>query len=544
MSFCQYLNFDVPLNFGLDASAKAFSSNAEPHQPVEFPSDDHFTERYVHNFESHSNSLGSARSFPSSCDVSMFSNELNKEEKSNEIEKMLMSLGIEDKGDNAVANPEITGRTFCAPPGNAQINQLLLAQAYLAAMNFPWAVTPLQHQTLQSGVTMFPFGGSLPGNFSVPSNQTVAANPVFVIIPPIDPSSLQPKQYPSSDYLNNGQNHSPPSSPSRSMCEEVSGNVRKLFQDQAGCRLLQQKLQEGDDTQVASIYKESLQSLFVMMTDPFGNYLFQKLLENGTTKQCTEILREIKDSLVDAALTIHGTRSVQKILEFCKTPYQVSIIQSAILPRVVELCLDANGNHAIQKAVQCLSAKEKNFIYTSVMTNCKKIACHKHGCCVIQRCLDSASREQQRALFGTIIFHSLELMQDPFGNYVVQYVLDHGKQSDASAVAQKCIGSVVLLSTQKFSSNVMEKCLEKANEQLLAAIILELSAPATLLKLLLNQFANYVFQKAISVAPVGIARRLVDTIHPHQNVLRDNSGGRKILAKIEKRFPEVPGPAF
>ena len=95
------------------------------------------------------------------------------------------------------------------------------------------------------------------------------------------------------------------------------------------------------------------------------------------------------------------------------------------------------------------------------MTNCKKIACHKHGCCVIQRCLDSASREQQRALIGTIIFHSLELMQDPFGNYVVQYVLDHGKQSDASAVAQKCIGSVVLLSTQKFSSNVMESVWRK-----------------------------------------------------------------------------------
>ena len=85
--------------------------------------------------------------------------------------------------------------------------------------------------------------------------------------------------------------------------------------------------------------------------------------------------------------------------------------------------------------------------------------------------------------------------------------------------------------------------MEKANEELLAAIILELSAPATLLKLLLNQFANYVFQRAISVAPVGIARRLAETIRPHQNALKDNSGGKKILAKIGKRFPKVKGPS-
>jgi len=219
------------------------------------------------------------------------------------------------------------------------------------------------------------------------------------------------------------------------------------------------------------------------------------------------------------------------------------MIQSAIQPRIVDLCLDANGSHVIQKAVQCFSVKDKNFIYTSVMTNCKKIACHKHGCCVLQRCLESASREQQRALIGTIIFHALELMQDPFGNYVVQYVLDHGKQTEAWAVAQKCIGSVARLSTQKFSSNVMEKCLEKANDQLLAAIILELSAPATLVNLLSDQFANYVFQKAITIAPVDIARCLVETIRPHMNILRGNSGGRKILAKISKRFPKIEGPS-
>ena len=131
----------------------------------------------------------------------MFSNELYEEEKSNDIEQMLTSLGIEDRRDNVDTNPESTGLGYHSP-GNANLNQLMLAQAYLAALNFPWAVPPLQYQT-QSGVPalQMPFGASLPGNLSVPSNQAAAANPVFVIIPPIDSSSLLPKFYPSSEQL-------------------------------------------------------------------------------------------------------------------------------------------------------------------------------------------------------------------------------------------------------------------------------------------------------------------------------------------------------
>jgi len=510
------------------------------------------SERFMYYSDSYSSGQGSESSFHSNYAVpeDMFSNELFVEDTNTEIEKMLMSLEIDERAE-LDGSSEITPNGFVASESienntnMTQFNQLAAAQAYLAAMTYPMITPPIQYQS-QNGITFvqMPFGGSLPANLS--------AQPVFVILPPIDPSAVVqnvPTQASSSSAnlkktkKSDSKKSTGPLPSSTQKSEEVFGNIRKLFRDQAGCRLLQQKLQEGDAKQVSAFYKESLQSISLMMTDPFGNYLFQKLLENGTSEQCTEMLKEIKDDLVDAALTIHGTRSVQKVLEVCKLRNQIAIIQQAIHPRVVDLCLDANGNHVIQKAVQSLSAKDKNFIYTAVMTNCKRIACHKHGCCVLQRCLDSASGEQQRALVGTIIFHALELMQDPYGNYVVQYVLDHGRQTEAWAVAQKCIGSVVLLSTQKFSSNVMEKCMEKANDQLLNSIVLELSAPTSLLRLLLDQFANYVIQRAISVAPVDIARYLVESIRPHLNVLKDSSGGRKIIAKITKRFPKIDGPS-
>ena len=48
-------------------------------------------------------------------------------------------------------------------------------------------------------------------------------------------------------------------------------------------------------------------------------------------------------------------------------------------------------------------------------------------------------------------------MQDQFGNYVVQYVLDLPFATVKVDLIQEFLGSLSRLSTQKFSSNVIEK---------------------------------------------------------------------------------------
>ena len=51
------------------------------------------------------------------------------------------------------------------------------------------------------------------------------------------------------------------------------------------------------------------------------------------------------------------------------------------------------------------------------------------------------------------------LVADPFGNYVVQYILDLKQPALTLQVARALEGSLAELSLQKFSSNVIEKCL-------------------------------------------------------------------------------------
>ncbi len=160
-----------------------------------------------------------------------------------------------------------------------------------------------------------------------------------------------------------------------------------------------------------------------------------------------------------------------------------------------------------------------------------EIATHRHGCCVLQRCIDFATPSQKKALVEVISAHALVLSQDAFGNYVVQvrlgageaaagawglgtlllaaaasccwrplhthaplrpppaphhrhlprprppaqYVLDMGHAEASTAVITKLAGHFAELSMQKFSSNVVEKCLKLAGvDQQREAIIKEM----------------------------------------------------------------------
>jgi pumilio RNA-binding family len=54
----------------------------------------------------------------------------------------------------------------------------------------------------------------------------------------------------------------------------------------------------------------------------------------------------------------------------------------------------------------------------------------------------------------------LVFVKNPFGNYVVQFVLKLKNQQVNQYISKELMSDIFNLSMQKFSSNVIEKCLE------------------------------------------------------------------------------------
>lgn len=104
---------------------------------------------------------------------------------------------------------------------------------------------------------------------------------------------------------------------------------------------------------------------------------------------------------------------------------------------------------------------------------------------------------------------------------------------------QKLSGNIAQLSVQKFSSNVIEKCLERADDETKALFVSELCDCKTIHHLLNDQYANYVVQRALTVASLDQGTLLVNAIKPHLEAIRNTSCGRRLVNKIQKRYPTI-----
>ena len=373
-----------------------------------------------------------------------------------------------------------------------------------------------------------------------------------------DTPSLSPREFPSLSQLQkynfqpNTQTTSPPPPTTAGLSipindatpvvldesqpfEHFLGRIYGLCQDQAGCRYLQKKLDEGDPQVTSAIYAETLPHATALMTDPFGNYLFQKLLKCCSGEQRGALLQRVSGDLVAVSLNVHGTRAVQRVVDVAHGAAEVGVLRRAFRGHIVELIQDPNGNHVIQRCLHALPAADSQFIYDEVTAgeNMVRVATHRHGCCVIQRCVDLASGAQKLQVVENVVEHALTLVQDPFGNYVVQYVLDLGVAGVPGRIAGRLRGHFVDLSTQKFSSNVVEKIMQAdGGEDAVEAIVAEIVACDKIDALLQDPYANYVIQTALTRASDRQHKELSGAILGHISVLRNTPYGKRIQAKM------------
>ena len=324
--------------------------------------------------------------------------------------------------------------------------------------------------------------------------------------------------------------------------ENCQGHLYSMSKDQHGCRYMQRKLEDGDPAHISAIFAETCPHIIELMTDPFGNYLCQKLFEHCNDDQRTALIETAAPALPAVALNQHGTRALQKMIEHLRTDTQVNMIIQSLSHKVVDLVQDLNGNHVIQKCLQVLGADRCQFIYSSVGEACVIVGTHRHGCCVLQRCIDHAQGYQRSDLVAQITRCAFDLVQDAYGNYVVQYILDLDEIAYTRPLCQSFRGKIVPLSKQKFSSNVIEKCLRVSDVDTKADMIQEMLIGNELERMLRDSFANYVVQTALDYGDNRHKQQMVDMITPMLPNIKQTPHGRRIASKIQtmKVTPTVP----
>ena len=89
------------------------------------------------------------------------------------------------------------------------------------------------------------------------------------------------------------------------------------------------------------------------------------------------------------------------------------------------------------------------------------------------------------------------------GNYVIQHVLERGQPDERAQVLRSLADQVVSLSSHKFASNVMEKCIQFCSKEDRAVMIAEIlgrspqNGSDVLLSMMCDQFSNFVLQRLL-----------------------------------------------
>jgi hypothetical protein len=97
-----------------------------------------------------------------------------------------------------------------------------------------------------------------------------------------------------------------------------------------------------------------------------------------------------------------------------------------------------------------------------------------------------------------------------------------------------------LLSTQKFSSNVVELCFsvaEDSTKQLMIGRLLEDSEGLS--RIVKDQYGNYVIQSILKAATPDQVEKLLTTMRPALTELASSQAGRRVLANFKKSCPSL-----
>jgi hypothetical protein len=297
--------------------------------------------------------------------------------------------------------------------------------------------------------------------------------------------------------------------------DQLIGQIYALSKYQQGCRFLQKKLDENNPLNTRIILNELQNHLVELMTDPFGNYLFSKLMEHCDSPQREQILHKILTDLLPTAFDMYGTQSMQKMMPYL-TEGQIEQVINALKPNAIALIKHNKANYLIQYCLDHLPQRHNQWIYEAVVEQMEEVARDRVGCVIVKRCIDHATDDQRYLLSREICNKVLRLVQDPFGNYVVQHILDKYPTHEFSqGLIANLLGNVTELCVQKFSSPVVEKCLQVANPTVRKAVLQEITESDILPQLLNDRFANFVIQTALDVADSEDRQKLVKNILPH-----------------------------
>jgi len=320
----------------------------------------------------------------------------------------------------------------------------------------------------------------------------------------------------------------------------IYNNFVDLAKEQFSCREIQNKITNNPKI-INILYPKLFENINELIIDPFGNYLIQSFLPYLTETQTYDLLNEISNDLNKICIDSHGTRVIQKLID-CNINSQNIILSllNFIKPIFANLINDINACHIIKKILAINQIYFTFYIYELIKYNFFQIATHKHGCCAIQYIIANGDNHLTEMLIKYIIQNSSKLICHQYGNYLIVFLLKLKNEFYTHQILKVIVLYFYEFATQKYSSTVLEKCFELCDENSKTILYQCLCNNDMLKKIILDQYGNFVIQKAIKMSNNNNIRNyLFQLIVPLISVIKKSKYGNQVYTKLCFEFPKL-----
>jgi len=310
--------------------------------------------------------------------------------------------------------------------------------------------------------------------------------------------------------------------------ELLKGKFEQILSSQNGSRVLQKSLKNTDNMIIDKIFNEIVKKTDRLMVDPYANYFCQRFFNYLNEEQRMGFLYELSYNIREISNSKVGTYPLQAILEQLVNEKERKVLTDSIKKICLDLCQDPQGVHVIEKMIILFNEDEITHIYNTIINNFMLLANNSNGLCVCKKIIIHALNiETIKRIQEQIAENAIVLVQNPYGNYAIQVAFENWTFDLVKPIIIQFFGKFYNLSMHKYSSNVIEKCIESGDEYIVGKFVEEVCNNNKVIDLMKNCYGNYVVQKSLKVVKGDIKSKLIGTITKNIEKL----GDKKLISK-------------
>ena len=314
---------------------------------------------------------------------------------------------------------------------------------------------------------------------------------------------------------------------SQTCYNKLKGKFEQIIRTHKGSRIFQNYLKNTQIDILHQIFLEIKNKLPELLKDNYANYFCKKFFECLSQKDRIEYLTIIQNDLGMLAIDITATYPIQGIIEQLGSNAEKNLIYLGIKEYINIFCYNVYGTHVLEKMLSYFEDQFIQEIIDFVYNNFMDLACHINGICIVKKLIMMIhKKELHEKLKKKILENTLYLIVHQYGNYVIQVIMENWENDELEDIINLCKDKYVYLSNQKFSSNAVERIIEKNNENL-EYYIDQICTNDNLSQVIRNNFGNYVIQKAVKLSSGKSQEKLIKEIIKNLHKLED----KKIINK-------------